>query len=151
MNLGKMGIQICEKPRESLGWRQIGSCHKWDSKAGLLGHQGTRATCIQHTACQSRLRPFPDCCAETETPNIWQFRSLFLMTSIQFCYLVWPLYLNRESHFSASKSILIFTKSLPFSVLFGNCKIPQGKFVKCCCRSSFSVWWNKGYRPTESH
>lgn len=33
MNLGKMGIQICEKLRENRGWRQIGSCHKWDSKA----------------------------------------------------------------------------------------------------------------------
>lgn len=35
MNLGKMGIQICEKLREGLGWRQIGSCHKWDSGAGV--------------------------------------------------------------------------------------------------------------------
>lgn len=53
MNLGKMGIQICEKLRESLGWRQIGWCHKWDRKAGRPGHQGTGATCTQHTACQS--------------------------------------------------------------------------------------------------
>lgn len=34
MNLGKMGIQICEKLREKLGWRQIALCHKWDSEAG---------------------------------------------------------------------------------------------------------------------
>ena len=40
MNLGKMGIQICEKLRESLGWRQIGPCHKWDSKAGYCAIRG---------------------------------------------------------------------------------------------------------------
>lgn len=40
MNLGKMGIQICEKLRESLGWRQIGSCHKWDSRAGYCAIRG---------------------------------------------------------------------------------------------------------------
>lgn len=34
MNLGKMGIQICEKLREKLGWRQIALCHKWDGEAG---------------------------------------------------------------------------------------------------------------------
>lgn len=33
MNLGKMGIEICEKLWESLGWRQIGWCRKWDSGA----------------------------------------------------------------------------------------------------------------------
>lgn len=40
MNLGKMGIQICEKPRENLGWRQIGWCHKWDSKAAYWAIRG---------------------------------------------------------------------------------------------------------------
>lgn len=44
MNLGKMGIQICEKLRENLCWRLIGCCHKWDSKAGNWVHQGTAAT-----------------------------------------------------------------------------------------------------------
>lgn len=44
MNLGKMGIQICEKLREGLGWRQIGSCHKWDSGAGGVGGGGDCAT-----------------------------------------------------------------------------------------------------------
>lgn len=34
MKLGKMGIQICEKLREKLGWRQIALCHKWDGEAG---------------------------------------------------------------------------------------------------------------------
>lgn len=44
MNLGKMGIQICEKLREGLGWRQIGSCHKWDRGAGAAGGWGDCAT-----------------------------------------------------------------------------------------------------------
>lgn len=40
MNLGKMGIQICEKLRENRGWRQIGLCHKWDSKAHYWAIRG---------------------------------------------------------------------------------------------------------------
>lgn len=65
MNLGKMGIQICEKLREGLGWRQIGSCHKWDSGAGGVGEGGSTVppgdhhSYIQLTVCQSRPPPFP--------------------------------------------------------------------------------------------
>ena len=70
MNLGKMGIQICEKLRENLGWRQIGSCHKWDSGAELSGHRGTGATCIQHTICQSKTRdPHQTAAQRRETFN----------------------------------------------------------------------------------
>ena len=36
MNLGKMGIQICEKLREKPGWRQIASCHKWDEELAIV-------------------------------------------------------------------------------------------------------------------
>lgn len=108
--MGKMGIQICEKPREGLGWRQIGSCHKWDSGAGLLCHRGTAATRIQLTVCQSE-RPDPSlvCCwGRLQTSDkllalSWVF-FFFLFLPFNDSKPQAPLFiltsaLGRESHF----------------------------------------------------
>lgn len=108
MNLGKMGIQICEKLREGLGWRQIGSCHKWDSGAGLLCHQGTAATRIQLTVCQSKS---PDaslvCCwGRLETSDkLLALSFCFFLLSLPFNdskpvpLFILTSFLARESHF----------------------------------------------------
>lgn len=60
MNLGKMGIQICEKLRENLGWRQIGSCHKWDSKAGYWSIRGPELHAYSAQSVNQDWEPFPD-------------------------------------------------------------------------------------------
>lgn len=78
-----------------------------------LGHQGTRATCMQHTVCQSRPRPSPDYCTETKTPSIW-LRSSFFFPSIWFkvgSIIYFDLSLTHLQH----NQILIFTNHLLFS------------------------------------
>lgn len=100
--MGKMGIQICEKLREGLGWRQIGSCHKWDSGAGLLCHQGTAATRIQLTVCQSKS---PDaslvCCwGRLETSD--------KLLALSFCFFLLSLPFND----SKPAPLFILTSSL---------------------------------------
>lgn len=102
MNLGKMGIQICEKLREGLGWRQIGSCHKWDSGAGLQCQQGTAATRIQLTVCQSKSPDaFLVCCwGRLETSD--------KLLALSFCFFLLSLPFND----SKPAPLFILTSSL---------------------------------------
>lgn len=68
-----MGIQICEKLREDLGWRQIGSCHKWDSGAGnwAVGGPGLHAPAAHGLSIKSPSRdPFPGYTAKHQPEEI---------------------------------------------------------------------------------
>lgn len=87
MNLGKMGIQICEKLGENLGWRQIGWCQKWDRKAPLRGPPGDRSD-MHCSSTAPSIRPrdpseprhIQELTAEIKFTNYFQPVLLFTLT-----------------------------------------------------------------------
>ena len=128
MNLGKMGIQICEKLRESLGWRQIGLCHKWDSEGWSTGPSGDLR--YMHTAHNLSIKTLPRLLAQRRKHQTSDNSHQASFLSLSF-FLRWlttrsiiysDLSLNRESHSSAANpdfSLLCFRKEMQ-KFLWGN-------------------------------
>lgn len=117
MNLGKMGIQICEKLRENLGWRQIGSCHKWDSKAGYRSIRGPELHAYSAQSVNQDWEPFPDWDRNSKKKKLTTEIKHFSTDEWcwkRFYYLFWPVSQQRISLISISNSW--FSPSFLFSL-----------------------------------